>query len=113
MMKMETLMKIKFFLIPLILLSLVVLLLSALRTPAQASFLDAVKALFSQGDKKEFTIESDISLVPGGDENNNSQIDARDVVRFTYTIINPTDKSYAYASLKTNINRKQLNFVTM
>ncbi len=61
--------------------------------------------------KKELKIDSSISLVPEGDVNKNGQIDAGDTVRFSYTLTNTTDQEYSFANLKTNINRKQLNFI--
>lgn len=73
--------------------------------------MDKVKDLFTPDPKKEFTIESNISLAPGGDFSKNGKIDAGDIIRFTYSIKNTTDKEYAFATLKTNINRKQLNFI--
>jgi hypothetical protein len=77
--------------------------------------LDVVKNVLSKEEdknvkNKEFTIEANIELAPG-DVNNNSQIDAGDIVRFTYTITNTTDQAYSYATLKTNVDRKQLNFI--
>lgn len=79
------------------------------------NIVDGVKNVLSKEDKnvknKDFTIESNIELAPDGDINNNNQIDAGDIVRFTYTIINTTDQTYSYATLKTNIDRKQLNFI--
>lgn len=117
---METLMKTKFFFIPLILLSLLILLLSASRFPAHASVLDdivnGVKDLFTKKDdnnvkKKEFTIDSQIELVPEGDENKDGEIDAGDIVRFTYAITNTTDQEYSYGTLKTNIDRKLINHI--
>lgn len=76
---------------------------------------DGVKNLFTQEEdknvkNKEFTIESDMSLDPGGDVNKNNEIDAGDIVRFTYTLKNTTDKKYSFGTLKTNIDRKQFNF---
>lgn len=108
-------MKTKFFLIPLILLSLVLLLLSALRTPAQASFLDNIKDFLSIDDNsaksKEFTLESQIELVPEGDENKDGKIDAGDTVIFKYIIKNSTSTPYQFVTLRTNINRINLNFI--
>lgn len=77
---------------------------------------DGVKNLFTKTEdnnvkNKEFTIDSDISLVPGGDENNNGQIDAGDMVRFTYTLKNTTESNYSFATLKTNIDSKQVSFI--
>ncbi len=117
---METLMKTKFFLIPLILLSFVMLLLSAFRSQAQAAILDdlvnGVKNLFTKEEdknvkNKEFTIDSQIELVPEGDEDKDGEIDAGDIIRFTYTLRNTTDQKYSFATLKTNIDRKLINHI--
>lgn len=61
--------------------------------------------------KKELKIDATIVLASGGDVNKNGQIDAGDTVRFNYTITNTTDQAYSFATLKTNINRNQLNFI--
>jgi len=61
--------------------------------------------------KKEVSIISDISLAPDGDLNSNGEIEAGDVVRFTFTLTNTTGETYTYSSLKTNVDRKQLNFI--
>ncbi len=101
--------------IPLALLLLVIYLFIFSPKPAQASFLsdivDNVKDLLTPDPKKEFTIDSDISLAPEGDVDKNGKIDAGDIIRFTYKIKNVTDREYLFATLETNINRKQLNFV--
>jgi hypothetical protein len=80
-----------------------------------ASFLDdavdKVKDFFTPDPKKELTIESDITLAPGGDVDKNGQIDAGDIVRFTYSIKNTTDQKYLEGTLKTNINRETINFI--
>src|SRR5260221_91096 len=57
------------------------------------------------------SVDSKISLAEDGDVNKNGQIDAGDTVRFSYTVTNTTDKDQTFATLKTNINRKQLNFI--
>lgn len=59
----------------------------------------------------KLAIDSEITLAPGGDVANNGEIDAGDIVRFSYTLTNTSDKKYAFANLKTNIDRKQLNFI--
>lgn len=56
------------------------------------------------------TIDSEIALAPDGDINKNNEIDAGDIVRFTYTLRNTTNKSYSFGTLETNIERKQFNF---
>lgn len=84
---------------------------------AHAALLDdlvnGVKSFFNipQDVPKELKIDANIVLAPGGDVNKNSQIDAGDTVRFSYTITNTTDQEYTFATLKTNINRKQINFI--
>lgn len=73
---------------------------------------DKVSDLFNgNAPRKELTIESKIELAPEGDINKNGQIEAGDIVRFTYVITNTTDKDHSLGTLKTNINRKQLNFI--
>lgn len=85
--------------------------------PAHASMLDdfitGVKDFLRipQELKKELKVDANIVLAPDGDVNKNGQIDAGDMVRFSYTITNTTDQEYSFATLKTNINRKQLNFI--
>lgn len=59
----------------------------------------------------KLAIDSVISLAAGGDVESNGEIDAGDTLRFSYTITNLSDKKYAFATIKTNIDRKQLNFV--
>ena len=49
--------------------------------------------------------------MPDGDINKNGEIDAGDTITFIYNIQNNTDKKYAYATLKTNIQRDSLNFI--
>lgn len=60
---------------------------------------------------KVLSIESVIALAPDGDVDKNNEIDSGDIVRFSFVLTNTTDKVYSYATLKTNINRKQLNFI--
>lgn len=82
--------------------------------PAHANILDDVvdgvkNFLFPE--KKELTIDSDITLAPGGDVDNDGKIDAGDIIRFSYSIKNTTDEDYSFETLRTNINRKQLNYI--
>lgn len=76
---------------------------------------DGVRNLVSPQDSKNvsriLSIESNIGLAPGGDINGNGQVDAGDTITFTYIIQNNTDKKYAYATLKTNIQRDSLNYI--
>jgi len=76
---------------------------------------DGVRNLITpEGNKsvnKVLSLESNIGLAKGGDVSGNGQIDAGDTITFTYIIQNNTDKKYAYATLKTNIQRDSLNFI--
>lgn len=101
--------------------SLLILLFFLISSPKVLAFSlgDIVKEFKSLFDNKsdlnrkdnKLSIDSLIELAPGGDENNNGEIDSGDIVRFTYALINTTDNKYSYATLKTNIDRKQLNFI--
>jgi len=73
--------------------------------------LEDIKNLNPFAEKGNLTIDSNITLAPNGDVENNGEIDAGDIIRFSYTITNQSDKKYAFANLKTNIDRKQLNFI--
>ena len=70
-----------------------------------------VKDLFKPNAAKEFKVQSNIELVGDGDVNKNGQIDAGDIVRFSYAILNTTDQDYTFGILKTHIDRKQINFI--
>ena len=75
---------------------------------------DNLKSLVTPTEKvkdKVLTIDASIVLVPDGDINKNGEIDAGDTITFIYNIQNNTDKKYAYATLKTNIQRDSLNFI--
>ncbi len=87
------------------------LLTPSVRAVNSNDILDQVKGVFKKETPKELVINSNISLAPSGDANNNNAIDAGDIVRFTYTITNTTDKNYSYVTLNTNINRNDLNFI--
>lgn len=63
------------------------------------------------GTSKKITVDSDITLITGGDVNNNGDIDAGDSIRFSYTITNPTKNEYPFATLETHIPRNNLNFI--
>ena len=90
-----------------------------LTTPKAEAFsfgdiINGIKNVFtsqSTPSQNEFTVTSKIELAPGGDLNNNGQIDAGDTLRFSYTITNTTDTTYKFATLKTNINRNDINFI--
>lgn len=60
---------------------------------------------------QQLTISSTITLAHDGDINKNGEIDAGDTITFTYTIQNRTDQKYAFATLKTNIDRKLINYI--
>lgn len=77
---------------------------------------DGVKSLITPGANKnansnQLTIESDITLATEGDINKNGEIDAGDTITFSYKIESNTEEKYAYATLKTNIQRDSLNFI--
>ncbi len=72
---------------------------------------DGVKNFFTPKPPKELTIDSQIELAPEGDINNNGRIDAGDIIRFSYTIVNTTDNTHTFATLKTNINTKEINSI--
>lgn len=83
---------------------------------AHANIFDAivngVKNILAPNDSQKFTITSHIALAPDGDVNKNGQIDAGDTVRFTVTITNRGNKPYRFATVKTNINRKNISSLT-
>jgi hypothetical protein len=66
---------------------------------------------FTIGDKKELTVEPTIALAPGGDVEKNGEIDAGDIVRFSFSIKNPTEKEYPFTTIDTKINRESINFI--
>lgn len=74
-------------------------------------WVNAVKEVIILSAPKVISIDSTVERLLSGDENKNGIIDSGDIVTFKYTIINPTDKEISFATLKTNINRKQLNFI--
>lgn len=92
------------------------LFLSFSSTSAHASIIDDIKAFFSKDkndpSKKEFTIDTDIALAPGGDINKNGQVDAGDSIKFSYTITNPTGDTFQLATLETNVNTKEINSIS-
>lgn len=78
------------------------------------NILDGAKKLFSSSavnTPQTFSVDRSITLASGGDFNHNGVIDSADFVTFTYTIHNPTSKTYPFATLKTNISRHELNFI--
>ncbi|GEM_PF-3414321 len=85
--------------------------LFVISSPIQASILDDIKNILSKDSSKNLTLESSVVLAPNGDINKDGQITSGDIVRFSYVITNTTDKKYTYSILKTNVDRKQINFV--
>jgi len=61
---------------------------------------------------KNISIESKIELASGGDLNKNGEIDAGDIITFSYMITNPTKNVYKAATLKTNTNIKDVSGIT-
>jgi hypothetical protein len=51
----------------------------------------------------DLTITSEVKLAEGGDANNNREIDSGDIVAFIFTVQNPSDEAFKFATLKTNI----------
>ncbi len=86
------------------------LILSFLPGKAHAFIFDTLKDILKIN-TNSFSISSNISLAPGGDENNNGKIDAGDIVRFTYIVNNPTKTLYPFATLKTRLNLSMLNYI--
>lgn len=74
-----------------------------------------VKGLVKPRDKdvkdKEFTVESDITLAPDGDADNNGEMDGGDTVRFSFVLSNGTDTAHPFSNLKTNIKRDSIHFI--
>lgn len=103
-----------FILVPLI----SVFFISLATIPVSASMIDdvinGVKQIAGHDDKKEdkkFTIESKVELAPDGDIERNGEIDAGDIVRFTYVVTNTTDNGYKYSNINTGIDRTKINFI--
>jgi len=88
-------------------------------SPAEASILDdifnkAKEVLLGKPEKESRGIEisSSINLAPGGDVDNNGEVDSGDFVRFEYVITNNDDKEYSWLNLETNINRREINTIS-
>lgn len=60
---------------------------------------------------KELSVTSQISHAPNGDTNNDGKIDAGEIITFNYTINNPTDNSYKFLTLKTNVPNESINYI--
>lgn len=63
-------------------------------------------------EKKELTIESNITLVSEGDLNKNGEIDSGDTVKYSFNIANKSDKTYKTSQLNTNINTEDINSIS-
>lgn len=83
--------------------------------PAYASIFDDLVNKFkknvSPSSQGYLSMTSNITLARGGDFNKNGQIDAGDIVTFVYSITNTTKQEYRFGSIKTNIDRKKINFI--
>jgi hypothetical protein len=104
----------KSVLIPIFIVAILIGFLTSAEPALAISFEDILTGAkqFILGDeKKELTMDSKIELAPNGDVENNGRIDAGDIVRFTFTLANKTDKKYTFAALKTNINQKQIHYI--
>lgn len=94
-----------------------VLFTAILPKPAHASFFGNIVNGFKNGIKDIFHIDgantlaltSSVALAPNGDLDKNKTISSGDIIKFTYIIKNQTKNSYKFATLKTNLNTKQLN----
>lgn len=72
--------------------------------------IDTIKNIIIPQDKN-LSVTSKIDLTPNGDLDKDGKVDAGDTVRFSYTLTNKSEKKYSFATLNTNINRQQINFV--
>lgn len=79
----------------------------------KASFIDNlvgdVKNIISPSQNLPITINSKVSLTPDGDANKNGAIDSGDIVRFTYTVNNPSTNEYIFTKFKTGIKNNVIN----
>ncbi len=103
-----------------IFLLLTLIVYSFVAKPAQANMFDdlvnGVKGFFSNNEKpdnkdKNITIDSSMSLALDGDVNKNGEIDSGDTVHFAFQLYNPTDETLKFTNLKTNIDRKLINYI--
>ncbi len=101
----------------LLLVALLIIVSLTIASPANASIFDdlinKVKNIIPQSNSSvsSLTLDSQISFAEDGDVNKNGLFDGGDTLKFTYTINNPTDKDISFATLKTNIYRKYINFI--
>lgn len=77
---------------------------------ANASIIDDIKNLLTRS-PKEFNLTSNIALAKDGDLDKNEEINAGDTVTFRFVLSNPSDKKYSSTTLKTNIDRRSINFI--
>jgi len=77
---------------------------------ANASIIDDIKNLLTRS-PKEFNLTSNIALAKDGDVDKNEEINAGDMVTFTFVLSNPSDKKYSSTTLRTNIDRQSINFI--
>lgn len=94
------------------------LLITVYSSKANANFIDDVvsgaKKLLNSSDTNkegEIEIESNISLAPNGDKDGDGKVSSGDEVRFSYIIKNHSGENYTFATLKTNIDRRNINFI--
>lgn len=76
--------------------------------------IEKVKDVFKKDDNiknNTLSVESSITIAPGGDENRNNTIDNGDMIRFSYTITNTTPQDIKFGTFKTNIQKDKVNFV--
>lgn len=60
-------------------------------------------------ESKDLQVNSSLKITEGPEINN--KLDSGEIIHFTYTIDNPTDKKFKRASLKTNIKKSDINFI--
>ncbi len=84
------------------------------KTSLLSEAIESVKRIIFGEDKKEIknlSLESNIQVVPGGDQNKNGIIDPGDEARFSFIIKNPTDNEYSFLNLNTGVDKKLVNFI--
>lgn len=82
-------------------------------TLTNASLIDDVKNLLNKAvSSKNLSLESSVALAPGGDVNNNNQVDSGDFLRFSYSIKNRSKNSYKLTTLRTNIAENEINGIS-
>lgn len=86
------------------------------RAPQAGAFfledwLVSVKNIFTRPSPQAISLDAKVERKLTGDINKNNVVDGGDIVTFEYTIHNPTTKEISFATLKTNIPRKHLNYI--